>query len=225
MVEIVVPALGESVAEATVAQWLKKIGDPVARDEAVVELETDKVTLEVNAPAAGTLSEILAAEGDSVVVGAILGQVSADGGKVTTKPAEAAVAAAAGAPASASAVAAGAPVMPAARKLAADHGVDPAALTGSGKGGRVTKSDVQAALDGSSATTAAAPAATPAPAAPTAIELPAFSRPASVERPRKELEERVRMTKLRQTIARAPEGCPEHRRHAHHLQRGGHDGR
>jgi 2-oxoglutarate dehydrogenase E2 component (dihydrolipoamide succinyltransferase) len=183
--EIKVPALGESITEATVAKWLKKVGDAIKADEALVELETDKVTAEVPAPAAGTLVEIVAAEGATVEIGAILGLIGAAG----AQPAKAAAAAPAPAKAPAAAavaVAAEAAVMPSAKKIAADAGVDTAALAGSGKGGRVTKGDVLEAIQ--------APAAAPAPAKP------APAAP-SGPRPKAALEERVKMTRLRKRIA------------------------
>jgi len=171
--QILVPTLGESVTEATVAKWFKAPGEAVKADETLVELETDKVTVEVPAPASGVLTEIAVAVGGTVAVGAVLGLIEAG----AAQPAAAApVAAAAPAAPAAPAPAAAAPaVMPSARKIAADAGLDPATLDGTGKGGRVTKGDVLSAL--------AAPAA--APAAP------------AVER----REERVRMTRLRQRIA------------------------
>lgn len=203
-VEILVPALGESVTEATVAQWLKQIGETVSRDEPLVELETDKVTLEVNASEAGTLSEIRVPEGENVEVGAVLGTIAA-GDVAASAPAKAPAAAdgngaADAAPMPAESDADGL-IMPAARKLIEDHGLDPSGITGTGKGGRITKQDVLAAVDRAQgqAATPAAPTATPSEAISMAI--PAFQRPAAETRPRKELEERVRMTKLRQTIA------------------------
>ena len=191
--EIKVPALGESVTEATVAKWFKKVGDAVAMDEALCELETDKVTVEVNATAAGAIAEILVPEGDSVQVGAVLCTVheGAAGAKpapaekpAAEKPAaEKPAAPAASKPAAAqpakAAPAAGV-ASPAARKMAEEKGVDAAAMTGSGKDGRVTKADV-----------AAAPAATKA-AAPSQ---PAAPRQAG------EREQRVRMSRLRKRIA------------------------
>ena len=206
-VEIVVPTLGESVTEATVAQWLKKVGDTVGRDEAVVELETDKVTLEVNATEAGTITEIRVGEGDSVEVGAILGVIGEGTGAAAApakaeapKPAEQPApqpAAAPAAPAAAETAGDG-PIMPAARKMIEDHGLDAGAIPGTGKDGRITKEDVIRHLE-------TAPAAAPAPATAepsgTVVEVPAFQRPATTDRPRRELEERVRMTKLRKTIA------------------------
>ncbi|MCB9946330.1 MAG: 2-oxoglutarate dehydrogenase complex dihydrolipoyllysine-residue succinyltransferase [Rhodospirillaceae bacterium] len=202
MVEIVVPTLGESVTEATVAQWLKKVGEPVARDEPLVELETDKVTLEVNATDAGILSEIIAGEGDNVGVGAVLGVISSDG--AAAAPAAAKPAAAPKASAPPAAPEAEPAVMPAARKLAEEHGLDPATISGTGKGGRVTKEDVQAAIaggPGKAPQQAPAAAAAPAAAGMATIAVPTYSRPSAAERPRKDLEERVRMSRLRQTIA------------------------
>ena len=206
-VEIVVPTLGESVTEATVAQWLKKVGDTVGRDEAVVELETDKVTLEVNATEAGTITEIRVGEGDSVEVGAILGVIGEGDGAAAAptkaeapKPAEQpAPAPAAPAPAAAETAGDG-PIMPAARKMIEDHGLDAASIPGTGKDGRITKEDVIRHLE---TVPAAASAPTPPAAEPsgTVVEVPAFQRPVATDRPRRELEERVRMTKLRKTIA------------------------
>jgi len=195
MTEIRVPTLGESVTEATIGRWFKKTGDLVAVDEALVELETDKVTIEVPAPAAGTLVEIVAAEGTTVAVGALLGQIQ-EGAGAKAPAARAAAKAAAAAPAPAAAPAKAPPAAPAkpaasdgalapsVRKLAAEAGVDATAVAGSGKDGRVTKADMIAAIErGASPLPVAVPAAA---AAPTDA-----SR-----------EERVKMTRLRQTIAR-----------------------
>ncbi|CAH1659480.1 2-oxoglutarate dehydrogenase complex dihydrolipoyllysine-residue succinyltransferase [Chelatococcus asaccharovorans] len=192
--EIRVPTLGESVTEATIGRWFKKQGEAVKADEPLVELETDKVTLEVNAPAAGVLAEITAKEGDTVEVGALLGSVG-DGGaaaapaKAAGKPAPAPVAAAAApapAPAAAPAAAAKGDNGPAVSRIAAETGLDPAKVAGTGKDGRVTKGDILGAL-------ANPPAAQPAQP----VQLRAPSAPDDASR-----EERVRMTKLRQTIAR-----------------------
>jgi 2-oxoglutarate dehydrogenase E2 component (dihydrolipoamide succinyltransferase) len=185
MADIMTPALGESVTEATVARWTKKAGDAVRKDEILVELETDKVSLEVAAPADGVLSEILAAEGETVEPGTVLGKMSAGAAAAAApaKPApktEAAAAVAAPAPAKAEAVKAAAP---SAQRIAAESQLDLAKVAGSGKDGRVTKGDALAALEAR----AAAPAAAPAPAAPRELH---------------QREERVRMTRLRQTIAR-----------------------
>jgi 2-oxoglutarate dehydrogenase E2 component (dihydrolipoamide succinyltransferase) len=194
--EIRVPTLGESVSEATIGRWFKKAGDAVKADEPIVELETDKVTLEVNAPAAGVLAEIAAKDGETVGVGALLGQI-AEGAAAskTNEPAQGAPPAArqrpdapTSAPAPALAPKIAPPASPAAAKIAADHGVDPAAADGSGKRGQVLKGDVLDYIAKSPA-----PPAAPAPAAPAAIQPRA---------PDAEREERIRMTRLRQTIAR-----------------------
>ncbi len=190
--EIKVPALGELVTEATVAKWFKNVGDAVAADEPLVELETDKVTVEVNAPASGTLQQITADSGVTVSVGALLGSLQegagpAKGAKPAAAPSKPAAAPAPAAkPYVAPAPVALAPAKdpgPAARKLLAENKVDTAAIPATGKDGRVTKGDVLAAL-----AKAPAPAA-PAPAAPhTPRELGAR-------------EERVKMTRLRKRIA------------------------
>ncbi|MGE3624222.1 MAG: biotin/lipoyl-containing protein, partial [Bdellovibrionales bacterium] len=190
--QILVPPMGESVAEATVAKWLKKVGDPVKMDEPLVELETDKVTLEVNATAAGTISEIKVPTGGNVGVGAVLGLIQEGAASVsspaasatTSAPAQPPKAAAnASAPPSSAKAGGGAPVMPAARKNAEDRGINPYDVPGTGKGGRVTKEDV--------INHAAQPGSAPAARAP----LPAGPRPRADE------EERVRMTRLRQRVA------------------------
>ncbi len=186
-VEIRVPTLGESVSEATIGRWFKKAGDPVAMDEPIVELETDKVTLEVNAPAAGVLSEITAKDGETVAPGALLGAISE--GAAAPRPAKAATTPVSGAPEKPIAR----PPSPAAAKIAADQGVDAAAIAGSGKEGQVLKGDVLAFL-------ASAPASAPQPSpglSLAAIQLRPPSPAADATR-----EERVRLTKLRQTIAR-----------------------
>ncbi|MCC0012431.1 MAG: 2-oxoglutarate dehydrogenase complex dihydrolipoyllysine-residue succinyltransferase [Rhodobiaceae bacterium] len=189
--EIRVPTLGESVAEATVGQWFKKPGDAVSADEPLVELETDKVTIEVPAPSSGTLSEIAVGDGETVEVGALLGMLAEGEGAPVAKPAgkkaEAAKPAAAPAPApAASGGSKGDVASPAAAKIAADNKVDPASVPGTGKDGRVTKGDVVSFLESGGAS---------APAAPVQVRAP--SAPDDQSR-----EERVRMTKLRQTIAR-----------------------
>src|SRR5882757_2899154 len=141
MTEIRVPTLGESVTEATIGRWFKKAGDAVAVDEPLVELETDKVTIEVPAPSAGTLGEIAAKDGDTVAVGALLGLIN--DGAAAAKPAAApAKAAPAAAPAAARAPPVDAPLAPSVRKLSAESGVDAATVPGSGKDGRVTKGDM-----------------------------------------------------------------------------------
>ena len=179
-VEIKVPTLGESVTEATVAKWFKQAGEAVAADEPLVELETDKVTVEVPAPSAGTIAEIKAPAGATVNVGALLGTIApgAAPAKAAARPAGAAKPAPAPAPVP---PAAAKEPGPAARKMMAETGVAPA--SGSGKDGRVTKADVMAAI------AAPVPAAAPAPAAPAA------PRQAGAG------EERVKMTRLRKRIA------------------------
>lgn len=188
--EIRVPTLGESVSEATIGKWFKKPGDAVKADEPLVELETDKVTLEVNAPAAGVLGEIVAKEGETVGVSALLGTIAAGDGKAAAAPAKpAAEAPKAAAPAASAPAAKAADSGPAVARLAAESGVDPSGVAASGKDGRVTKGDMLAAI-------ATGPAVAPAaPAAPVQVRAPSAPDDASRE-------ERVKMTKLRQTIAR-----------------------
>ncbi|PHY18915.1 2-oxoglutarate dehydrogenase complex dihydrolipoyllysine-residue succinyltransferase [Caulobacter sp. BP25] len=193
MADINTPALGESVTEATVARWTKKVGEAVKKDEILVELETDKVSLEVASPADGVLSAIGAAEGATVVPGTVLGVVT-EGATASAAPAAAApkaaeapkpapARAAAPAPAPVAAAPAAAPVSPAPARIAAETGLDLSKVAGTGKDGRVTKGDALAALEAR----ASAPAPAAAPAAPRALH---------------EREERVKMTRLRQTIAR-----------------------
>ncbi|CAO4183255.1 2-oxoglutarate dehydrogenase complex dihydrolipoyllysine-residue succinyltransferase [Methylorubrum aminovorans] len=222
--DILVPTLGESVSEATIGRWFKKPGDTVAADEPLVELETDKVTLEVNAPAAGQLGEILVKDGETVEPGAVLGSI-VEGGKAAEKgaskpapksaePAETKTQsreekgegkAAKEAPAQESSASYGshgdAPPAggrgadesgPAVAKLARESGIDPASLNGSGKDGRVTKGDMLAAIDKGVPKAPAQEARTETKAPPRAP-----SAPDDAAR-----EERVRMTKLRQTIAK-----------------------
>ncbi|HEY0524458.1 MAG TPA: 2-oxoglutarate dehydrogenase complex dihydrolipoyllysine-residue succinyltransferase [Stellaceae bacterium] len=215
--EIKVPALGESVTEATVAKWLKKVGDNVAVDDPLVELETDKVTLEVNAAAAGVLSEIAAPEGANVEVGGLLGTIGEAGAKpaaaAAAKPAPKAEAKPAPAPAPAASAAAapaasggnGAAVLdrsgPAVRRLVEENRLDAGAIAASGKDGRLTKGDVLAHIQGGGGGGAAATA--PQARAPQPVPAPAPAPAPRVE-PRPEAaarEQRVRMTRLRQRIA------------------------
>lgn len=190
-VEIRVPQLAELISEATVGKWSVKVGDSVARDQLLVELETDKVTVEVNATEAGTVGEILAAEGATVKVGDLLATIAAGAGgaKPAPKPAAAPAPAPTPAPAPApvaapvAAKAAGQP-LPAAAKLAAENNLNVSGVTGSGKDGRVTKGDVATLLAAGAAAPAAAPAAPSGPRANAARE------------------ERKPMSKLRQVIAR-----------------------
>jgi len=200
MAEIRVPALGESVTEATIGKWFKQPGDVVAVDEPLVELETDKVTIEVPAPAAGVLTDVAVKDGDTVAVGALLGAIKEGAGAAPTKaPAQPAAAAPQAAPppappkpaAAPKAPGAEMPLAPSVRKIAAETGMDAAAVPGTGKDGRVTKGDMLAAIERA----AAQPTPVSAPAA--AIQARAPSRPDDAAR-----EERVRMTRLRQTIAR-----------------------
>jgi 2-oxoglutarate dehydrogenase E2 component (dihydrolipoamide succinyltransferase) len=205
-IEIRVPTLGESVSEATIGRWFKKPGDPVKADEPVLELETDKVTLEVNAPAAGTLGDIVAKDGETVTPGAVLGSIVEGGAAAATaeagaKPAEApkaatppvgkgGTAAGYGSHGEAAPPAAARAVQdhgPAVARLARESGVSPAAAAASGRDGRVTKGDMLTAIAGGAAR---APASQP-------VAVRAPSAPDDASR-----EERVRMTKLRQTIAR-----------------------
>ncbi len=203
--EIKVPSLGELVTEATVAKWLKRPGDAVAVDEPVVELETDKVTLEVSAPAAGTLSEILAEEGANLPIGAVLGRISEGGAAAPTLthptvPAGSPLSRNAGEGAERSEAGEGAPAAgvlgrsgPAVRKLIAESGLDAAAIAPTGPGNRITKADVVEAL---ARPAPAAPAPAPGPSAVPAPPPPAPPPPAAGER-----EVRVRMTRLRRRVA------------------------
>src|SRR5580658_3013647 len=156
MTEIRVPTLGESVTEATIGRWFKKAGDAVAVDEPLVELETDKVTIEVPAPSAGTLGEITAKDGETVAVGALLGQINEGAAGAAAKPAAAPAKAAAPPPPPPAAVApasaakappADVPLAPSVRKISAESGIDAATVPGSGKDGRVTKGDMLAAIE------------------------------------------------------------------------------
>ncbi len=177
--EIRVPALGESVTEATIAKWFKNVGDAVKADEPMVELETDKVTVEVPAPASGKLSAIAAASGSTVKVGALLGAIEEGAAGAAPKPAAptpAPVAAKTAEP-----VKAEAPLSPAVRKLVTENKLEPASLAATGKDGRLTKGDVIEQLSRPAALPADLPAAAPAPAGG---------------------EERVKMSRLRLTIAR-----------------------
>ena len=208
MTEIRVPTLGESVSEATIGKWFKKAGDAVAVDEPLVELETDKVTIEVPAPAAGVLEAIAAKDGETVAVGALLGEIK-EGAK-----AAAAAATTTGAPdkkqSTTAPIQAGAaevapreqdkpeaqtpkpsgdkPVAPSVRKMSAESGIEASSVPGTGKDGRVTKGDMMAAIE------RAAAAPTPA-SAPVQVRAPSPADDAARE-------ERVKMTRLRQTIAR-----------------------
>ena len=195
MTEIRVPTLGELVTEATIGKWFKRPGEAVAVDEPLVELETDKVTIEVPAPAAGVLSEIAAKDGETVAVGAVLGQIKDGAGaaKAATAAPPAAKPAAPPPPAAkpAAAKTADAPLAPSVRKLSAESGLDASVVPGTGKDGRVTKGDMLAAIE------RAAAQPTPVAATAAAVQVRAPSPADDAAR-----EERVRMTRLRQTIAR-----------------------
>jgi 2-oxoglutarate dehydrogenase E2 component (dihydrolipoamide succinyltransferase) len=189
-IDIKVPAMGESVTEATVSRWFKKEGDSVARDEPLLELETDKVTVEVPAPADGALQSISVQEGATVQVGTILGAIAEGKAGNASAPVSAAAKPVVAKPVEAprpqpvaQAAKADAAVMPSVRRIAEESGLSPAAVNGSGKDGRVTKGDMLAALE-----TRAAQRPPPAPVA-------------SGPRPQAEREERVKMSRLRKTIA------------------------
>ncbi len=204
--QIKVPTLGESVTEATVAKWLKNVGDRVAADEPLVELETDKVTLEVNAPVAGTLTGIAAEEGAEVEVGALLGIIGEAGAAAEpTEPAPAVEPDAAGetAPPAPPRPRRDSTLSPAVRRIVEEHDLDPEKIAGTGKDGRITKEDALAAAasggahrdDPATAQAIAAPTPVPVPAAEPAA--PAAVAPA-LDDPR---EERVRMSRLRKMVA------------------------
>ena len=191
MADIRVPTLGESVTEATVGKWFKQPGDAVAVDEPLVELETDKVTLEVPAPAAGVLGDIAAKNGETVGIGALLGRIKEGAGAAPAKPAAPAARPAEAPKAAAPAPAARPiemPAPPSVRKMAAESGVDPSKIAGTGLHGQVTKGDMLSAIE------RAAAAPTPV-AAPVQMRAPSPADDAARE-------ERVHMTRLRQTIAR-----------------------
>jgi 2-oxoglutarate dehydrogenase E2 component (dihydrolipoamide succinyltransferase) len=207
--EIRVPTLGESVTEATIGKWYKKAGDTVKADEPLVELETDKVTVEVPAPAAGVLQEIIAKDGTTVTIGAVLGSIKEGAGGAASAPAatDKSAPAAAGRPdqktETTKPIAAGATSIqprsgneqrsatdnaqaPSVRRLGAESGVDPSSVSGTGRDGRVTKGDMLNAIE-------RGPSAAPQPAAQMRAPSPADDA---------SREERVKMTRLRQTIAR-----------------------
>jgi 2-oxoglutarate dehydrogenase E2 component (dihydrolipoamide succinyltransferase) len=196
-IDVLVPTLGESITEATVGEWLKQPGDAVAADEPIASLETDKVSIEVNAPSAGVMGEHKVAEGDTVEVGALIATISTDGkaapkaeAKTASEPetAKAAPAAATG-----EAPSGDVPTLsPSVRRLVLEHGVDPTKIKGTGRDGRLTKEDVLAAANSKDDP---APAAAPAPSANA-------SAPAPTGGAATRATERVRMTRIRQTIAK-----------------------
>jgi 2-oxoglutarate dehydrogenase E2 component (dihydrolipoamide succinyltransferase) len=198
IVEVKVPQLSESVAEATMLQWKKKVGDVVSADEILIEIETDKVVLEVPAPSAGVLSEILVADGGTVAAEQLIARIDTDGKVGAAAPAASPAAAPAAAPAPAAAAAASSNMagvaMPAAAKLMADNSLPAGSVPGTGKDGRVTKGDVLAAVAGGVKSTAAViPTGAPTTALPQV-----FVPTASLgERP----EQRVPMSRLRARVA------------------------
>ena len=188
--EIKVPVLGESISEATVTTWLKSVGDAVAADEPILELETDKVTMEVNAPASGTLTDIVADSGTDVEVGALLGMIGEATGDVTasappTLPQSSPVLDGAGVDDAA--------MPPSVRKLVDENGLDPSTIPATGKDGRLTKGDVLAFLNSPGVSSLTLNAQTSAEPSGEIVQIP--SRPAGP------LEERVKMTRLRHRIA------------------------
>ena len=200
--EIKVPALGESVTEGTIAEWLKQPGDAVAADEPICSLETDKVAVDVPSPVAGVMSEHRVAVGDNVEVGAVIAIIEegATASSPAPTPAPAAAKADAPAPAASEDVPGAAETMsPAVRRAVLEHGVDPSTIKGTGKDGRLTKEDVLAAAEAKAkGTPAPAPTATPAP-----TPAPAPSTGGARG------EERVKMTRMRQTIAKRLKGAQD----------------
>jgi 2-oxoglutarate dehydrogenase E2 component (dihydrolipoamide succinyltransferase) len=214
MADIRVPTLGESVTEATIGKWFKQPGEPVAVDEPLVELETDKVTIEVPSPSSGVLSDIAAKDGETVAVGALLGRIQEGAAGAAKPPPAKAAAKPTGKPDQKSDTTApinagpeevqpktaapappaqrsDAPVPPSVRKMAAETGTDPSTVPGSGKDGRVTKGDMMAAIERA----AAQPTPVSQPAAAIHVRAPSPADDAARE-------ERVRMSRLRQTIAK-----------------------
>jgi 2-oxoglutarate dehydrogenase E2 component (dihydrolipoamide succinyltransferase) len=189
-IEIKAPTFPESVADGTVATWHKKPGDAVKRDELIVDIETDKVVIEVLAEADGVLAQIIKNEGDTVLSNEVLGSLG-EGGAAAAAPAAAAPAVAAQAAAPAAAAGDDAILSPAARKIAEENGIDPGSIAGTGKGGRVTKEDVVAAVEAKKNAPAPAPVAKPAAPAAAAPMFAAGDR----------VEKRVPMTRLRAKVA------------------------
>ncbi len=202
IVDVKVPQLSESVAEATLMQWKKNVGDTVTADEILIEIETDKVVLEVPAPSSGVLSELVQPDGATVAAEQVIAHIDTSGGAVAGAQKEAAAKLAATKPAAAAqaapAQAASAPArsaMPAAEKIMADNKVDPASITGTGKDGRITKGDVITAM--AKPTPAAAPVAQVVPRAATLLPQVSAAQPNLGERP----EQRVPMSRLRARVA------------------------
>ncbi|MBE7940230.1 MULTISPECIES: 2-oxoglutarate dehydrogenase complex dihydrolipoyllysine-residue succinyltransferase [Ramlibacter] len=202
IVDVKVPQLSESVAEATLLAWKKKPGDAVAQDEILIEIETDKVVLEVPAPAAGVLAEVLQGDGATVVADQLIAKIDTEGkaGAAAPAPAAAAPAAAAPAPAAAAAATGGARsdiAMPAAAKLMADNNLAAGSVAGTGRDGRVTKGDVLGAIAGGAKPAVAAPVAAPAAARPALAQVAAPAGMDLGDRP----EQRVPMSRLRARVA------------------------
>jgi len=215
-IEVKVPQLPESVAEATLVNWHKKPGEAVKRDENLIDIETDKVVLELPAPGDGVLAEITRPDGSTVTSNDVIAVIETNG-KATAEPAKPAAAAEPGKPAATATPATsdsaqatspapaaktgdGAGALPAARKLMADENVDPATVTGTGRGGRVTKGDVVAAIGArGEAPAPTQPAARPAARAPTAAKAPVVAPPRAAQGARPE--QRVPMSRLRARIA------------------------
>lgn len=185
-IEVSVPAMGESVTEGTLSNWLKKPGDAVARDEMLVEIETDKVAVEVPSPVDGVLTEILVNEGETVEIGTVIAKISGGASAGASAPTASAAPAAAPTPkTSAPAAASGdAPVAPSVRRIAAENNINPANIPGSGRDGRATKGDALAYLETKP------------------MDKPTQSSTSGIPRATGPREERVKMTRLRQTIAR-----------------------
>ncbi|MDV6331589.1 2-oxoglutarate dehydrogenase complex dihydrolipoyllysine-residue succinyltransferase [Asticcacaulis sp. 201] len=187
LLDVKTPVMGESVAEGTISTWRKNKGDAVKKDEILVEIETDKVAVEVASPADGTLADIVAANGATVTPGQVIARISTDGSVAASAPAAAA-------PAPAAPVATSAPtdkpLSPAVQRIVSETGLDPNKVDGTGKDGRITKGDALAALS------------TPAPAASAPVPVAAAPAAPAAPRPVGPREERVKMTRLRQTIAR-----------------------
>ena len=197
LIEVKVPQLSESVAEATLVSWHKKEGEAVARDENLIDIETDKVVLELPAPAAGVLVKIIKGDGGSVVSGEIIATIDTEAAAGAAAPAAEAPKAAAPAPAAA-APAAGAPAMPSARKIMEEKGINPADVAGSGRGGRILKEDVNGSAK------PAAPAPAPVAAAPAAAPRPALAQPNAVNVDAIQAgrtDQRVPMSRLRARVA------------------------
>jgi 2-oxoglutarate dehydrogenase E2 component (dihydrolipoamide succinyltransferase) len=207
IVEVKVPQLSESVAEATLLQWKKKPGEKVEIDEILVEVETDKVVLEVPAPASGVMAELVKQDGESCVAEEVIARIDTEGKAAASspeaKPAPAAPAPAATAPAAAAGGSKGDVAMPAAAKLLADNGMNTASVPGTGKDGRVTKGDVLGAIASGAQAPAPAPAAAPkaAAAAPAKAPLPSVAAPVSAAALGDRPEQRVPMSRLRARVA------------------------